>query len=491
MDLSHPFEERISPEAAGLSSRAIEAFLDSAEDFNLHGFLLLRRDRVAAEGYWPPFGPDRLHRLYSVSKSFTSAAIGMLAGEGKLKLDDKICDYFPDQLPKNPHPYLLQTTVRDLLTMATPHRRQAYDGPWQESWIHEFFHFPPDHVPGTIYNYDTAATLLLCHLIRRLTGQDLTEYLRPRLFDPIGASAGICCVRAPEGVEWGGSGILASLRDMAKVGYVFMNGGKWEGRQLIPEWYCQQATHKQIDNSFEGGTGYGYQIREIPGGFSFNGMGGQFMFAFPEKELVFACFADCQYDPSGTAYRDLRRAVIALCQGAGEPLPEDGEAQTRLARRLSSLVPKPLGGDVDSPLREEIDGREYEIDEGNPMGWKTVRFEFFGREGAIHYVTNRGRHDLAFGFGFRKEGVFPETGYAGMRINVPKGEGYACQASAAWTQADKLKVRVHVTDDYLGGMEMEFAFKGNQLSVHMAKTAEWFLEEYQGFAGGRVKEIRA
>ena len=486
-----PFETHCAPEAEGLSSRAVCRFLDETERINLHGLLAVRHGRVLAEGYVPPFTRDRRHRIYSVSKSVTAAAIGILIGEGRLSLDDKICDYFQDKLPENPHPWILATRVQDLLTMALPHCRQAYRGPEDHDWLATFFDRKPDHAPGTIFNYDTTATLIMCHLIWRITGQQLTEYLRPRLFDPIGADPAISCVKAPEGVEWGGSGLLMSLRDMAKIGYVYMNGGRWMDRQLIPEWYCREATSTHIDNAVEAGTGYGYQIRQVPGGFSFNGMGGQYMFAFPEKDLIIATFADTQFDPQGTDYKDLARSIKALAAQAGEPLPGDEEAARALHLRLAALTPRPLMGRMDSPVRAQLEGREYTLQGGNPMGLRSLRFAFAPGEGTVCYSTERGEKSLSFGFGFRKQGVLDEPQYSGDQIGVPGGKGYPCDASAVWSQENKLKIRIYVTGDYLGGMEWEFCFKDNEIGVRMGKVAEWFLDEYQGFAGGWIKETDA
>lgn len=488
--MKKPFEIRVAPERVGISSAAIEKMLDKMDNINMHGVMVVRHGMVAAEGYWKPFSARRLHRLYSVTKSVTSAAIGILIGEGKVRLEDKVIDYFPDVQPETIHPWHADMTLRDMLIMATPHYRTSYYG-HEMNWLETFWKMEPDHAPGTIFEYDTAASMLMCHMIKRITGQEMTEYLRSRLLDPIGASPDISCVRTPEGVEWGGSGMLATLRDMAKIGYVFMNGGRWGDRQLIPEWYCRQATASQIDNSLiSGGNGYGYQIWvEKNNGFAFRGMGGQFMFAYPDKDLVIACHADTQFDPKGIDNKRLPGAMEALAETVTQDeLPEDKVAAAHLQARLDSLMPKALAGKMDSPLREKISGAVYDITTKNAMGWQEVRFELSENEGTIHYRTDRGDKAISFGFGFRKEGFFPENHYWGRRINEPKNAPYACEASAAWVQEDKLAIRVYITDDYLAGMQMEFAFKGDEIALRMKKVAEFFLNEYEGFAGGYRRE---
>ena len=236
--------------------------------------------------------------------------------------------------------------------------------------------------------------------------------------------------------------------------------------------------------------GYGYQIWvEKNNGFAFRGMGGQFMFAYPEKDLVIACHSDGQFDPTGTANKRLAWAIAALAESVTQDeLPRDDAAAAHLQARLENLTPKALAGDMDSPLREKINGAVYDITAKNHMGWQQVRFEFREKEGTVYYKTDRGDKAISFGFGFRKEGFFPENHYWGRRINEPKNAPYACEASAAWVQEDKLAIRIYITDEHLAGMQMEFAFKGDQIALRMNKVAEFFLSEYEGFAGGKRRE---
>src|SRR5438046_3022061 len=170
-----------SPESLGIPSRAIVDFLQriDAERIGMHGFLLLRRNRIAAEGYWAPWSADRPHRMYSVSKSFVSLAVGMLIDEGKLTLDDRVADYFPDKRPDKLHPWLAASTVRNLLTMATAHSSTSYtrDDP---DWVWTFFNRTPSHPPGTLFSYDTAATVVLTATVERLAGMPPLDQLRPR-----------------------------------------------------------------------------------------------------------------------------------------------------------------------------------------------------------------------------------------------------------------------------------------------------------------------
>lgn len=474
-----------SPESLGIPSKAILNFLQriDAEHICMHGFLLVRHNRIAAEGYWAPWSVERKHRMYSVSKSFVALAVGMMIDEGKLTLNDYVANYFPDKLPENLHPWLATSTVRDLLMMATAHSRTSYtrDDP---DWLWTFFNLTPSHPPGTIFAYDTAATVVLTAIVERLSGKPFLDYMRPRFLDRIGFSADAWCVRTPEGGSWGGSGVICTLRDMAKVALACMNGGMWGDERVLPEEYVRAATSKQIDNSIRGNHGYGYQIWcEKENGFSFRGMGSQYAFCYPDKEFLFACIADTQGAPSGSPIPQVMREEIYPHLADG-PLPEDREAQAALAEKISQLAVLPLPGKPDAPVRSKVDGAWYALEE-NQMGITRMRLSFQGDQGTWEYTNAQGDNVLPFGIGRVVCGKFPQRNYFGGQIGTSPGIEYECMTSAAWIDEQTLNMEVYITDNYLGGLRISFAFKGDEIAVFMTKQAEWFLDEYEGFAGGR------
>ncbi len=474
-----------TPESVGIPSRAILNFLQriDAERIGMHGFLLVRRNQIAAEGYWAPWSAARKHRMYSVSKSFVALAVGMMIDEGKLTLDDKVADCFPDKLPAALHPWLAASTVRDLLMMATPHSKTSYtrDDP---DWVWTFFNRPPSHPPGTIFSYDTAATVVLTAIVERLAGKPFLDYMRPRFLDRIGFSPDAWCIRTPEGVSWGGSGVICTLRDMAKVALTCMNGGMWGDERVLPEEYVRAATAKQIDNSIRGSNGYGYQIwREKENGFSFRGMGSQYAICFPDKEFMFTCIADTQGAPSGSAIPTVMWEEL-YPHLSDVPLPEDRDAHAQLTDKIERLAVLPLPGKPDAPVRSEVDGVWYAL-EDNPMGITRVRLSFEGDQGTWEYTNGQGDNVLRFGIGRVQPGKFPQRNYFGEQIGSAPGIEYDCLASAAWVDAQTLNLEVYISDIYLGGLRISFAFKGEEISIFMTKQAEWFLDEYDGFAGGK------
>jgi CubicO group peptidase (beta-lactamase class C family) len=479
------FSTAPSPESLGIPSRAILNFLQriDAERINMHGFLLVRHNKIAAEGYWAPWSVDRKHRMYSISKSFVSLAIGMMIDEGKLTLDDRVAEYFSDKLPDTLHPWLAASTVRDLLTMSTAHSRTSYtrDDP---DWVWTFFNRAPSHPPGTIFSYDTAATVVLTATVERLAGMTFLDYMRPRFLDRIGFSADAWCVRTPEGGSWGGSGVICTLRDLAKVALTCMNGGVWGEEQVLPKGYVSAATAKQIDNAMRGNSGYGYQIwRDKENGFSFRGMGSQYAICFPDQEFLFTCIADTQGAPAGSAIPAVMREEL-YPHLSDAPLPEDRDTHAALVDKIEQLAVLPLPGNAAVQAAPEIDGAWYTL-EDNPMGITRMRLSFEGDQGTWEYTNGQGDNVLRFGIGRQVPGKFPQRNYFGEQIGFISGVEYDCLASAAWIDEETLNMEVYITDIHLGGLRISFGFKGEEIGVFMTKQAEFFLDEYNGFAGGK------
>ena len=367
--------------------------------------------------------------------------------------------------------------------MATPHSTTSYTRT-DPDWVWTFFNKATSHPPGTIFAYDTAATVVLNAIVEQLAGKPFLEYMRPRFLDRIGFSADAWCVRRPEGGSWGGSGVICTLRDMAKVALACMNGGLWGEERVLPADYVRAATARQIDNSIGGNDGYGYQIWcEKANGFSFRGMGSQYAICFPEQDFLFACIADTQGAPAGSAIPAMMWEEL-FPHLSDVPLPEDQTAHTALAAKIEQLAVLPLPGNPDAPATAAVNGAWYGLEE-NPMGITRMRLSFYGDQGVWEYTNAQGDNALRFGIGHVLAGKFPQRNYFGEQIGVMPGLEYDCLASAAWIDEQTFNLEVAITDHYLGGLRISFAFKGEEISVFMTKQAEWFLDEYSGFAGGR------
>lgn len=482
----------ISPERAGVPSAAVERFIDRLEagELRMHALIMLRGGSIFAEGYWAPFDVGFYHRLYSSSKSIVSLAIGIMRGEGRLSLEDKVISFFPDLLPEEVHPYLAAATVRDLLMMATPHNENAY-GRRDENWVWEFINRRPSHLPGSAFLYDTAGTVTLNAIVERVSGQNLMDYLRPRLFDPAGISGGAWAIERPEGGVWGGSGIMFTARDFARLALVCLNGGRWGEQQLVPEDYVREATSRQIDNRLPGGDpeaaqGYGYQFwRTRHNGFAMVGMGSQLAICLPEHDFILITNGDTQ--GTDTAYSLILNAlweeILPHLIKNPSGIPEDGRALGQLAARLASLELYHLPKTRTPNISERVGGRKFTMDD-NKMGIKNVRLTFRGEQGSIIYENGRGLNELRFGLGYNIEQPFPEDNYA-RQIGRPPYKKYTCQCSAMWADDHTLTIYVQITDWYFGSLRMQLSFVGGGVTLMMVKNAEWFLDGYSGLASGR------
>ncbi len=473
--------EYTSPENAGVDSAEVTGFIKDVENMGIcfHSFILLRHGKIFAEGYEKHFSKDYKHRLYSVSKTYTSAAIGCLIGEGKLSLDDKVYTFFPDKCPDNLHPYIKDTTVRHLLMMSTPFDETTYH-PEDGDWVYTFFNTKPSHRPGSVFNYDTSGTLILCAIIERITGMDFTKYLYEKVLKYIGYDEAPECVREPAGVQWGGSGVLASSRELAAFALLFMNSGRnKDGVQLIPEDYVNEAIKPQICNLENNecspfrGRGYGYKIWSTTRGFAFLGMGNQLAICFPEEDILLVCTSDDQGNDYAREYifDYVESHIVNTCKEGkcedGSPLLLDGMLHFALP------VCPPVTPDF------KANGFTYKMLE-NKYGFDDITFDISETEGTMTYYRFGKKKVLNFGINCFKDGYFPEDDYSGMTINKPEGQ-YKCAAAGIWAEKDKLILRIYIIDRYFGNTTMNISFKDGGLDFKMRSSAEWFLKEYRGY----------
>jgi len=282
---------RSTPEAQGVSSEGIRAFIEAvdAEIDTMHSFMLVRHGHVIAEAWWGDESAEKAHILWSLSKSFTSTAIGMAIADGKLSLDDRVLKFFPDEAPEKPSWQLNAMRVRDLMTMSTGHQDEP--SLWgEEDWVKRFLAHPVPHKPGTHFRYNTPATYMLSAILQKQTGQTVNEYLLPRLFEPLGIDKPRWD-QSPEGVSIGGFGLFLKTEDIAKFGQLYLQRGKWGKRQLLSPSWVDQATSKQTSNGSnpksDWDQGYGFQFwRCRNNAYRADGKDGQFCIVLPELDAV-------------------------------------------------------------------------------------------------------------------------------------------------------------------------------------------------------------
>jgi len=486
-------EKSASPEASGIPSKKIVEFLNYLKDKKMcmHNIMILRGKKIVFEAHYPPFTKDSLHRMYSITKSFVSMAIGFMIDEGKIALQSRMADFFPEYIKNETHSYVKEMTVRDLLLMATPYDTTTYSND-RTDWNKTFYVTEPSHKSGTVFNYDTSGTVALNALVEKITGMNLIDYLRPRLFDPLGISAEAWCIERPEGGSWGGSGLICSTYDLARFGLFMLYRGNWQGKQLISKSYMEEAASPLIDNRVTTSTpemqfGYGYQIWQTRNnGFCAWGMGTQIALCLPEKDTLLVTNGDTQ---SLAAGQDIlldafwRFIYPAISEKA---LPENPPGFSELNATLASLEFPPIEGQKNSPLQNSIHGKKFMFEE-NPMKIKWMIFEFGNDAAVIKYENATGVHEIKFGLGKYTEGIFPENHYYGKKIGSPSGRGYRYKASGSWFNPNSLTFYLYITDNYFGTLKTNCYFTENTVTIQMTKAAEWFLDEYQGMATGRSR----
>ncbi len=433
---------RSTPAAEGVSAAGVLAFLDAAEarKLELHSFMMLRHGRVIAEGWWQPYGRSFRHTLYSLSKSFTSTAVGLLVGDGKLSVEDKVTRFFPGDLPPAVSDHLAAMRVKDLLTMATGHVKEPT---WamtpEENWARAFLAAPVERAPGSLFLYNSGATYMCSAIAQKVGGKSILELLRERIFEPLGI-ADATWETCPRGICTGGWGLSVPTEALAKFAQLLRQNGAWNGRQLVPAAWVAEATSKHIQQPSAGKgarpdaendwlQGYGYQFwRCRHGAFRGDGAFGQFAVVLPEQDAVVILTAEV-----GDMQGELDLVWQHLLPAIGAT--PDPAADAALAQRLRSLalaVPAP----GTSPLAATVSGRTFAL-EKNALGLTSVRFTF--REGACDAVFQAGEttHAVAIGLGqwLRGQTALPGTppNLVSGRISSA-GKPQAVSAAGGWKE---------------------------------------------------------
>ncbi|MBI1226647.1 MAG: serine hydrolase [Bacteroidetes bacterium] len=373
---------RSTPEALGIPSLAIRDFLSAVQKSGqeFHSFMVVRHGQVAAEGWWSPFASPLKHTLYSLSKSFTSTAIGMCIADGKLSVEDPVTKFFPNDLP-NPVPdRLAAMKVKHLLTMNNGHDGRPMDamqaepnGRWAKAYLAE----PIPYDPGTHFFYNTGSTYMLSSIVQKLQGKTTFDFLSERLFKPLGIE-GADWEISPEGVNVGGYGLRVRTEDIAKFGQLYLQKGQWNGQQLVPASWVEEATKKQTtsqDNDSDWGQGYGYQFwrcKPEPGFYRGDGAFGQYCIVIPQYDTVIAITSESA--DMGASMKVVWDTILPVLKN-DKPLPEDTAAQNALAEDLKKLALSAPSMQASSPLAAKFSGKKFKLDR-NAKGIESIQFSF-------------------------------------------------------------------------------------------------------------------
>lgn len=448
---------RSTPEAQGVSSQSILDFVNAAEAEidSVHSLMVVRHGHVIAEGWWHPYGAQIPHEMYSVSKSFTSTAIGLAVAEGLLTVDDRVVDLLPKDAPVEVSENLAKLRVRHLLTMSAGHGLVDSEARGSnENWARAVLSEAIPHEPATHFLYDSGTSYLLSAIITELTGETLLQYLTPRLFEPLGirdARWDSC----PRGISTGGWGLEIRTEDVATLGQLYLQRGAWDGTQLLAESWVADATSDQIanatpDSSPDGSEGYGYQFWRSRHGYRADGVFGQFCIVLPEHDAVIVL-------TSGVSDNQTELDLVwkhLLPAFSNAPTPEVDDA---LEQKLASLeITAPTG---DATPNADVSG---------------IRFALEPNDSPVTAVSLELEHNgelITLWIGDEPHSFRSSRAEWALGTTAAFGEETSIAAKGAWTSPSTFSTRV-VSYETPFRHDLSLTFDGDEVVLDVAKNVE-------------------
>ncbi len=470
-------ERAKNPEATGISSKVIREMLDEMEreDCELHSLMILRHGRVAVETYQAPLKSDDAHMVYSVSKSFLATAFGFALDEGLLTKETKFLDIFPDYKPKKQDKYLEKLTIAHLVAM-TSGKAASVKGRTEKDWIKLFLKAKWAFEPGTDWRYINDNFYVAAAAITRVTKMSVTEYLTPRLFEPLGIDVPVW-EKSPTGIEAGGWGLFLKTEDIAKLILCYMNGGKYNGEQVIPEWWTKDATSYHSDNSAsqakpdcKAGYGYGFwRCAGLENTYRCEGLYSQYAIAIPDYDA-------CVITTSSNS--NLQQTLDIIWKYIKDSFIEEIDTNDSVKCELSPEEPPVVT--QRSSLEKEIEGKVY-----------SLRKPIFVNKAAhlpvsalpmpvVYYLENPGGNMTDISFNFNEYGFhFSWSEDGGERNTIPVGMNgtplngeihlsgltYKVISDAHWEDEKTLTITIRALSAVAKRI-LTFKFDGNKIAMY-------------------------
>lgn len=428
----------------------------------MNSLMLVRRGHVIAEGWWAPYTAEAPHMLFSLSKSFTSTAIGLLVDDGQLSVDDAVLSFFPDDAPADPSDNLKAMRVRHLLSMSTGHAEDTL-GPHMRgvtgSWVRAILSQPVTYAPGTHFVYNSGATHLLAAIVQRITGGRLSEFLRQRLYEPLGMT-NVSWRTDPHGIDLGGWGMNGTTEDIAKLGHLYLQKGMWRGQRILSEAWVSEATATHVSNAnpddpyapLDWQQGYGYQFWRCQpeGAYRGDGAFGQYCVVMPDQDAVLAI-------TSGV--KNMQHVLDVVWEHVLPNLSSTTNAagleKSDLPQQLSHLTLTSQPGHAFSPVASRVSGRRYALD-SNAWGIAAMTFAFHNGRCTLTVHDAHGEQSIACGYRGWLQGATAFHSNDGTRAT------YA--ASAAWASDEAYVVKLFYTETPFMNT-LQCTFDGDALHV--------------------------
>lgn len=459
---------RSTPEEQGVPSKALIELFDSLHFMpgtDIHSMIVMRHGKVVGEFYPAPFAPEYQHTQYSSSKTLVSLAAGIAIDENLLHLTDKVVTFFPEYLPDSISANLAQMTLEDLLTM-----RSGIKPDWGmrsrgTEWIRTFLSKEVKNVPGEVFAYDSMVTYMISAIVQKVTGKTVLEYLKEKLFAPMNIRK-VNWEISPEGVNTGGWGLHIQSESLAKVGQMWLDGGVWDGKQLVSKEWIAQMSSKHANG---GDYGYGYQVWmcKYPGAVRADGALGQYVIVVPEKDVVIV-LTEASFT-NGKPQRGLIWDKF-LPQLSDSPL-QAGKDYGILKKKQASYSLELPEGKGNSPIMKEIAEKRIYVGK-NKYGWKEVVFRMKGEQ-FIMDILKTDSLSYSQPAGYRSWATDTIAGFPPYSINPigwEKGlEGpFYGAASYAWDK-DTLKMKMHYVN-WVTSLDMKWVFDGDKAVLHISNN---------------------
>jgi CubicO group peptidase (beta-lactamase class C family) len=474
---------RSNPEQQGVSAAGIINFIDAAgkSKTEFHSFMFLRHGRVIAEGWWNPYKANLKHTLYSTSKSFTAAAIGFSVNEKRINLDDKVISFFPHDVPNPISPNLAELTVKDVLMMSDGQDPDPTGTLIKDSnWVKAFLALPFVNKPGTKFLYNSMGTYMLSSIVQKVTGQKVIDYLKSRLFEPLGIT-GMDWEISPQDINTGGWGLRLKTEDMAKFGLLYLQKGNWKGRQIMPREWVEEATTMKImqdpnapqakKDSSDWLQGYCYQMwRCRHNAFRADGAFGQFIIMMPDEDAVIAITAET---PDMQEEIDLVWNYLLPSMQDGK-LPANTNLDATLQQKLSSLGLSPPAETIHVGFLTGKNGKTFTLQQ-NEKKMQEISFEVKDNICEVTVKGDTAVYKLYFGEGRWKPGetTRPNTSLlSGTNSNFDGPTVFRTAGSYDWKDDHTLELVLRYVESP-HTEKMICRFDGEKISIDVLNSFQY------------------
>ena len=464
-----------TPEEQGISSRSILQFIEALEEAQpdaLHSVMIRRHGKIVSQGWWAPYAPETPHLLWSLSKSFTSTAIGIAQDQGLLSINDQVISFFPEDTPEEPSDNLKAMRISDLLRMNTGQAVEpSFRNMQSDNWVLAFLAHKVDYKPGTHFKYNSMATYMCSAILQKVTGMTMLDYLTPRLFEPLGIQKPTW-ETDPMGINVGGWGLSVTTEAISKLGQLYLQKGMWEGKQLLSEAWVEAASSNQTSNGSnpesDWDQGYGYQFWQCRhNAYRGDGAFGQYCIVIPEQDAVIAITAGSD-DLQGIL--NVVWEYLLPAMGA-ESLPPDEAGLEQMNQKLKHLAISYVKGEESSPVASKVSGKIFTLEQ-NSRSIKSITFNFEKSPAEITIITDQGEQTIRAAYRNMDKGTLPNPTLVSDKVAV----------NGAWENPDTYTVNMIY---YETPQSMEYTFTFNK------KSLLWDAEQKASFGSRKSKQLKA